>query len=265
MSDDRIRNHGRHWADAAVGTVVSVDLAYKRYTDVGIAILSPDPSGALRVRFVKAASLGLTGAPDPGRLGRALGSLCGDTQASIVLLDGPQGWKDPWNGLEHCRICEKHLNAPAKTGLPGRVKPATYAPFVHFSIAVFDEFLRCGAHLLSSDGFGSDHAGLLVLESFPLSAWRGIGIDPLPGKGTSRTRHIHDRCRRLRGLYKLEVAGDPSHDELQALVAGLAGIAYQRRERDSFQVSGIAPRIVDGGWREGFIVSPVIEPRSRAG
>lgn len=251
--------------DTVLGTVVSADLAYKRYIDVGIAVLSADRRGALQVRFAKAASLGLTGTPDPERLGRALASLCGDTHASILLLDGPQGWKDPCNGLEHCRICEKQLNTPAKTGLPGRVKPANYAPFVHFSIRVFDELLRCGAHLLSSDGFESGHAGLLVLESFPHSAWRGIGIDPLPGKRTSRTHHINDRCRRLRDLYSLEVAGDPSHDELQALVAGLAGIAYQQQEGDSFQVIGIAPRIVDGVRREGFIMSPVREPRSRLG
>lgn len=199
-----------------MGTVVSVDLAYTCYEGVGIAVLSANRNGVVRVRFVKADSLGLGGPPDPERLARALGGLCADTQASILLLGGPQGWKDPCSGLRHSRICERALNTPAKTGLPGCVKPASYGPFVHFSIAVFDELLRCGAHLLLSDVSVTEHAVLLVLESFPLSAWRGIGLDPLPAKRKTRPHHIHSRCQRLHEFYRLEVARNPSHDELQA-------------------------------------------------
>lgn len=249
--------------DSPVGTVVSVDLAYKRYEGVGIAVLSHDGPSALRARFVKAPSLGLCGSPDPEDFARALGALCSDLGASVVLLDGPQAWKDPENGLAHSRICEHALNTPAKTGLPGHARPANYAPFVRFSVAVFDALLRHGAQLLLGGAFEAKHARLLALESFPLSAWRGIHLSPLPGKNRARPQDIRDRCRSLCEAFRLEVADDPTYDELQALVAGLGGAAYQRAERDSLQIVGAAPRIVCGVWREGFIVNPRREPQPR--
>jgi hypothetical protein len=43
---------------------------------------------------------------------------------------------------------------------------------------------------------------------------------------------------------------------LQALVAGLAGVAIGRGVADAYQAVGVAPRLIDGIWREGYIVLP---------
>ena len=105
--------------------VVSVDLAYKNYNDLGIALLGRE-LGNIQINFVKARKLGLTGDPDAKTLAKALLNLCHLNNAQVILIDGPQAWKDPANGFEHSRVCEKILNTPAKTGLPGLVKPKNY-------------------------------------------------------------------------------------------------------------------------------------------
>lgn len=45
-------------------------------------------------------------------------------------------------------------------------------------------------------------------------------------------------------------------NEVQALVAGLAGLALTRGDPAGFSVCGSAPIFEDGCWREGFIVNP---------
>src|SRR5207244_3718820 len=46
------------------------------------------------------------------------------------------------------------------------------------------------------------------------------------------------------------------HDELQALVAGLAGVALEGGDELGIRVAGVSPIEIDGAWREGFIVNP---------
>jgi hypothetical protein len=132
-------------------------------------------AGAQRIEcsFVDAAAAGLTGAPDPELLAEFLVNLCEELGASVLTLDGPQGWKDPDNGLEHSRICERALHTPAKTGIPGIVKPGNYLPFVAFSIAVFDALGERGWPRY--DGNLGEN-GRVAVESFPMSAWRSLGF-----------------------------------------------------------------------------------------
>jgi hypothetical protein len=66
--------------------------------------------------------------------------------------------------------------------------------------------------------------------------------------------------RRLEALvnrYCLRVDREPTHDELQALVSGLGGIAIARERPNEYSVHGIAPKMIGGTWREGFIVNPL--------
>jgi hypothetical protein len=116
--------------------VVSVDLAYLDYRDFGMAVLEHGASGA-QYQLLPFASHSAQ-APTPQRAAEIIIDVCNGAGASLVLLDGPQGWKDPSNGLAHSRICERCVNAPAKSGLPGNVKPAPYLAFVTFAIQVFD-------------------------------------------------------------------------------------------------------------------------------
>src|SRR6185312_2288012 len=119
-------------------TVVSVDLAYRDYRDFGMAVLDDGPSGAT-YELVLFAN-GSAQRPTPEHVADIAIDVCKSAGASLILLDGPQGWKDPSNGLTHSRLCERILNTPAKTGLPGNVKPANYLRFVEFAVQVFDAF-----------------------------------------------------------------------------------------------------------------------------
>jgi hypothetical protein len=55
---------------------------------------------------------------------------------------------------------------------------------------------------------------------------------------------------------------DPSHDELQAVVAGLGGWRLLRDGVAACDVHGQQPFIEDGVWREGFILGPAAGARS---
>ena len=239
-------------------TVVSVDVAYKDYRDVGIAAFSRDDGDeVVRCELVRPDVL--RGTPDADELARYLSGLCEERGAGLLLLDGPQGWKSPENGLEHSRVCERALNTPAKTGLPGKVKPRNYAPFVSFSVALYDSLAHLGwSRFAGGDVAVSTGRGRLLVESFPFAAWRSLGIPPLPSKRKASEADLRWRAAGLAASFGLRVVGgDPSHDELQAAVAGLAGVAMEGGERQRYEARGVAPFEVDGTWREGFIVNPL--------
>jgi hypothetical protein len=64
------------------------------------------------------------------------------------------------------------------------------------------------------------------------------------------------RLQSLRAVFPLDVENDLSHDELQALVAGLAGVALDDGNEAGLAIAGIRPVRLEGTWREGFIVNP---------
>lgn len=231
--------------------VVSVDLAYKNYRDVGVAVLETEPK-KVRCEFHK---ILLSGPPDAAQLADYLNDLCREQGANVLLIDGPQAWKDPDNGLEHARLCERALNTPAKTGLPETVKPANYGPFVRFSVDVFGKLQNRGWALYA----GLPNTGARTLfESFPLSAWRSLGIRGLPAKSKHKPDDLKDRLARLLELVPVALDADPTHDELQALVSGLAGAAYEHNFTPGFAAAGASPSLLEGYPREGFIVNPAL-------
>jgi hypothetical protein len=229
--------------------VISIDLAYTSYAAIGIAILALDGS-RIQCRFEQIPRSGL---PESLVVADYVVGLCSGTRANILLIDGPQGWKDPDNGLLHSRICERTLNTPAKTGLPGNVKPANYCPFVQFLIDVFAELVRRGWNLFS----GVENVGgtRTLIESFPLSAWRALQIPSLPAKQKARPAHIESAFSTLCEKFPLVCPRIPNHDELQAMVAGMAGLALEAGHGDDLELAGKPPRLLDGSWREGFIVN----------
>jgi hypothetical protein len=154
-------------------------------------------------------------------------------------------------------VCEKLLNAPAKTGAFGQVKPAAYTQFVEFSINVFAGLISRGATLATNPIIEPTPNGLLALESLPLSAWRKLKIAPLPAKSKHIPFDCETRFDELGRSFGLTCKLHPSHDELQALVAGLAGIAIVARKRAGYIAEGIPPFQREGHWVEGFIVNPL--------
>ena len=231
-------------------TVISVDLAYKQYSDIGVALLDV-VEGGIRCAFH---SVSLVAEPDANHLAEYLTTLCAKQKADILLIDGPQGWKHPDNGLTHSRVCERALNTPAKTGLPEIVKPANYAPFVRFSVKVFDHLIQRGWTLFS--GMADHNGKRTLIESFPLSAWNSLKIPSLPAKSKAKQADIENRLAEIQHRFPLTCAGAPRHDDLQALVSGLAGVAIEMGMENCVTMAGRSPEMLEGRWREGFIVNP---------
>jgi hypothetical protein len=240
-----------------MATVISIDLALRRWTDVGVAILT-DVGQRIRVQFAELGDGETLGPRDAQTLAAKLADLVESHDASVLLIDGPQAWKDPDNGIAHMRLCERELHTPAKCGLPGQVKPAAYTPFVTFSIDLFTELETIGLTRLTEREPVLSTGNALLLEVFPTAAWRSLGIACLPGKAKARREDVIWRLEALVARYGLDVDREPTHDQLQALVSGLAGIAIARGRPDNYFTHGVSPRWIDGYWREGFILNPKV-------
>jgi hypothetical protein len=166
--------------------VISVDLAYKSYADIGTVVLHRE---ANRIGC-SLLEIPLDDAPAPGRLARFLDAYCRSSRINILLLDGPQGWRADGSDPAACRRSERELNTPAKTGLPGSVKPSNYAPFVRFSIAVYDALGRLGWERLAAVSPVAQKQARIVVESFPTSAWKALKVPPLPAKAKATTEDL---------------------------------------------------------------------------
>jgi hypothetical protein len=184
------------------------------------------------------------------------------------MLDGPQAWKSRANGLKHARVSERQLNTAAKTGLPGMVKPATYRSFAEFCMDVYDALSRRGwrrlqtlPQPLSADTAAAPSERILV-ESYPHAAWKSLGLKPLPAKRRARVIDLAESYGALRSVVPFTTNRPPNHDQLQAIVAGLPGLALEEHNPSAMRIVGNPPRREQGHWREGFIVLPL--PPQRA-
>jgi len=140
-------------------------------------------------------------------------------------------------------VCERALATQAKTGPPGVVKPGSQLRFVELSIALFDGLAARGFPRL--DPARPDVAA--AVEVYPTASWRALGTRALPAKGCATAELA--RCRDVLASRGLRFRAEPTHDELQAAVAGYALLGPWRGV-------GLAPYEVDGSWREGVIVVP---------
>lgn len=135
------------------------------------------------------------------------------------------------------------------------MKPGNYVPFVSFSIAVFDALAEMGWARFTGDLSAISNT---TVESFPLSAWRSLGIPFLPAKKKAHPEDLTDRLDRLMGKFKISLSRFPNHDELQALVSGLAGISMQKCDWAGIRMDGVQPFVLEGTVREGYIVNPLV-------
>jgi hypothetical protein len=230
--------------------ILSVDLAYVRYRDVGVALLSQE---ARRVEFL---DIPLDRPPDPVELADWLVARLAEHGAQGLCIDGPLGWKAPDTDSPHCRRSERQLRAPGKTGLPpDGVKPGTYLAFTRFSIALFERLtITHGLVLPGQTDAPPDRP--FVTESFPTAAWRALGLTPLVAKSKATPAHVAESADRFTRETGFTLSRMPSHDELQAAIGGLAGLAWARGDHAAVHLAGDAPFRLDGSWREGYIMSP---------
>jgi len=272
--------------------VLSVDLATRRWSDLGIVVLdravldrvrpapfmvpggnsnglpldplfARAPSSAtaeqpIRCEIILSSEAGAGPGPvDAEILAGRLNHLCGVRGIRVLMLDGPQAWKSRSNGLEHARVSERQLNTAAKTGLPGMVKPITCRPYAEFCLDVYDALCRRGWRRLATREQPGATPERVLVESCPHAAWKSLGLKPLPAKRRSRVSDLAEAYAALRSLFYLSCARPPNHDQLQAIVGGLAGLALEERSAAGARIVGNPPRREEGHWREGFIVLPV--------
>ena len=100
----------------------------------------------------------------------------------------------------------------------------------------------------------ADHSDLsgkkVAIESFPTSAWRSLGQKPLVAKSRASVGHVNDQLRALRQLIPISFDDLPSHDELQALIAGLAGLPLLGSTTIGYELSGTRPVRLEGTTKD---------------
>lgn len=287
--------------------ILSIDLAHRRWSDLGLVVLDrerPQPLANLpvfagrgaqcmpypqvRLPFPSSApaldppihceilqwdgpgagdgvdepsELSATDPVDPEILAGRINHFCNIRNIRLVALDGPQAWKSRSNGLEHARVSERQLNIPTKTGLPGLVKPLRMRPYAEFCLDVYDALCRRGWRRMDVYDEPGKQPERLLIESSPLAAWRSLGIKPLPSKRRAKLIDLAEAFGALQALIPLSTNRPPNHDQIQAIVAGLPGLALDERNPAGVRIVGYPPRREEGHWREGYIVLPVAPTR----
>jgi len=260
--------------------ILSVDLAYSHWSDLGIVVLdrkpdpildrifdrvpaSPQPGyGSVACEILPFNTPGLGpeidhGPVDAELLAGRLNHLCGVRGIRVMMLDGPQAWKSESNGLVHARVSERRLNTAAKTGLPGTVKPLSYRRFAEFCLDVYEALCRRGWQRLGTRGQPASPQERVLVESYPHAAWKSLGLAPLPSKRRARISDLAEAYAALRAVMPFTTNRPPNHDQLQAIVGGLPGLAIEERNAAALRIVGSPPCREEGHWREGFIVLPL--------
>lgn len=230
-------------------SVLGIDLATRRYCDIGIAMLQ-EVNGEINCQFLKASEPSTNDPPEVERLADYVCKIAVTNSVRVIAIDGPQAWKAADNGLGHQRVSEKALRTQAKTGLPESCKPASSLRFVRFAINFYAALEARGWHRQMRAEAVPAHC---AIEVFPTAAWRALGLKALPAKSVSSSETVANWLAQLLLHFQVQLKFTPSHDELQALMAGLVGLAILRGE--GYRSFGDPPFLLDGYWREGFIVN----------
>lgn len=263
-------------------TVLGIDLASSSWGAVGSALLQVNvdarTGGGVGAGAFTRVVPGIAVWPDAPlthvALAEAIHALAVATFADAVALDGPHAWRNPLTPADAPgvgRRCEYLCRTQGKTGVYPRAYPGTQFAWMDFCVRVFDALLARegvrladgGAPVSGATAAGaaasrplttgeSRHAGYVVLECFPTSIWRSSGLSPLPGK--TRRPALAPHYARLAAAYALPPADVSSHDDLQAIVAALAGVgavggpvqALPRGEACRIATHADGPRRVEG-------------------
>jgi hypothetical protein len=260
--------------------VLSVDLAYRRWFDLGIVVLDRTrPESAIsegrpgtspiHCEILPSEAAGQNEGPiDADILAARLNHHCAARGIRVMMLDGPQAWKSITNGCAHARVSDRQLNTASKTGLPGMVKPITYRIFAEFCLDVYDALCRRGWKRLDAT-VGTNNRNRptqerVLVESYPYAAWKSLGLPPLPSKRLAKVSDLAQAYGALRSVISFTTNRPPNNDQLQAIVGGLPGLALEERNAAAIRIVGHPPRREGGHWREGFIVLP-LPPRPTFG
>lgn len=240
--------------------ILSIDLACAEWQAIGVAIVTPAGAQLIEVPH--------RGRPTAEMVLVWIRALLRDHPITGLCIDGPLGWRAPDGGAPHCREAERAVRAPGKTGLPpDGVKPASYLGFTRFSIALFEALtMDDGWRLPGQVTASSPTPGVsapaprtrFVTECFPTAIWRGLGVQPLKAKARATPADVAAARTQLEALTGLTLIGGrsvtPSHDQLQAVVGGVAGLRWAMGD-PSARLAGVPPIRLDDSWREGYILT----------
>ena len=240
--------------------ILSIDLACADWRSIGVALVRPNGAQLIEVPH--------RGRPTAEAVLAWIRTLLREHPITGLCIDGPLGWRAPDGGAPHCREAERVVRAPGKTGLPpDGVKPASYLGFTRFSIALFealtmDDGWRLPGQVTTGSqapvpSYGSQRSRF-VTECFPTAIWRGLGVAPLKAKARATPADVALARAQLEALTGLSITSEgsvvPSHDQLQAVVGGVAGLRWAIGD-PSARLAGVPPIRLDGSWREGYILT----------
>lgn len=232
--------------------VLGLDLASARWSFNGSALLHFHAESRAFTRVVPGAIAWPHAGPGadtpltPQNLAGVIHAFAVREHVRAVALDGPHAWRNPLTPADAPgvgRRCEYLCRTQGKTGVYPKAYPGTQFAWIDFCVQVFDALLAqpgvrladvpvvgMGAAGDATGGRPAGHAGAMgdvgdgyvVLECFPTSIWRASGLTPLPAKAKRPDVQAHYDA--LAAVYALPPAQVTSHDDLQAIVAALAGV-----------------------------------------
>jgi hypothetical protein len=255
--------------------ILSVDLAYRRWADLGIVVLEripgfadePGPSGNAPISCEMISSTGgaVDSGLDDGRVagdiltGR-LNHLCGIRKISVMVVDGPQAWKSHENGFQHSRVSERQLNTAGRPGFQAWSSPSRSGHSLS-SALTFTTASAVGtgrAESTSSTRSAKRHDQQPhCCRELSVCCMEALGLKPLPSKRRATVSDLAEAYGALCSGIPIITNRPPNHDQLQAIVGGLPGLAIEERNSGAMRIVGNPPHREDGYWREGFIVLPL--------
>jgi hypothetical protein len=239
---------------------LSIDLALRRWRDVGAAFVAADSAG---VNTATVLAMPVEQALTLDTLVAAIDDWCERFPVRVIAIDGPLAWRDPQAHGAHARDAERELRCSGKTGArPDEVKPRPFRAFTEFSMALAEALIARGWPLVTR-AHAAAHDRVLM-ETFPTATWRGLGARPLSGKARATAHDVAHAEAWLVERLAMRVIAEPSargvpaaplsHDALQAVVGGIAPAWWLAGLTDRVVFAGRAPFVADGAWREGHIV-----------
>ena len=252
--------------------VLGIDLASARWSYNGSALLHFQAESGAFTRVVPGAiTWPASDTPltplTPQALADAVHAFAVGEGVRAVALDGPHAWRNPETPSDLPgvgRRGEFACRTQGKTGVYPQAYPSTQFGWIDFCVRVFDALLAqpgvrlaeapvAAAAINEAGGPGAVH-GYVVLETFPTATWRASGLLPLPAK--AKRPDVQRYYDELAAAYALPPVPVSGHDDLQAIVAALAGVGaiggpvVARRHGDACRMAEHA----DGLRRvEGFI------------
>jgi hypothetical protein len=100
--------------NCSMTSILSVDLASRRYSDIGVILLERQRR---TIRATRVPAFSGNARPTAIEVADVLVDRARVQGAELIILDGPQAWKSADNGLNFARKCEAELATQGKTGL----------------------------------------------------------------------------------------------------------------------------------------------------